>query len=388
MTNHTTNNSMRRSLGTTVGLAMLSVGLLAGCTPVAGTATSDTGGTTAATAAPTPTATAAAFGSPNGVTCDDLAPLASVRAASANSNQATPAQLEFGNKTPELRDIALPLAGGLDCLWQDSTSDNFMTVKLLPNASSALNAAKSTLATTNDATDSHHAKNVPTYGDESWSACVGSATSTFDPCDINIGVGNYWIDVTFYRGDGKSNYPESAARQALVTGVVTAVKALPASPATWKPATASSPASSSCASVTTAAVLKSTLGISGGKAVGSDQFLFAPIDLAAYAAAGVTSCWWGDPSGATTVSYVYAPGGSTVWSQTDGPPAASGSGLVPVAGIGDAAWQVCTNEEGFGECEGYFLVGSDWIELLYGSGTKATTTQFDAFAKAVVAAVK
>ncbi|HEX3678207.1 MAG TPA: hypothetical protein VHU90_00645 [Galbitalea sp.] len=370
--------SVRRTVppvATLVAVSVLALVALTGCAPA-----STTGAPPSPTASPSakPVARLTTTG---GVTCDDLASLTVVQSAlGSTAVVAIPDSTNLYQMNPDLLLLATPLAGGIDCLWQSPTLDYAASIEVLPNATDALSAAQTQLASTDDSASQ---PGIPKYGQQSWTHC--DPTTDQNICQFDVAVGGYWVEIVVTNAVQRLDYPESSGEQAFINQVVEAVGALPKAPVTWHPPVESYTAPASCDAVISDAVAQNDLGTSL-TAVPPSEFVVSPLELAARSAAGTTACWWSDSSGATTVEYVFMPGADAVWSSA-GPTDISSAGFTTLTGVGSAGWQQCQVPGGANECTAFVLDGHSWIELDYGSGVPLGSAAFDTFVKDVVASL-
>lgn len=378
VSNSTVLRSVRRAVplvATLVAVSALALAALTGCAPA-----STNGAPPSHTAAPT-AKPVARLTTPGGATCNDLASLTVVQSAlGSTAVVAISDPTNLYQMNPDLLLLATPLAGGIDCLWQNPTLDYTASIEVLPNATNALSAAQTQLASTDDSASQ---PGIPKYGQQSWTHC--DPTTDQNACQFDIAIGSYWVEIVVANAIQRSDYPESSGVQAFINQVVKAVGALPKAPVTWRPPVESYAVPTGCGSVISDAIAQKDLGTSL-TAVPPSEFVFSPLVLAARSAAKTTACWWSDSSGATTVEYVFMPGSEAVWSSTD-PTDISSSGFTMLTGVGTSGWQQCQIPGGDNECTAFVLDGHSWIELDYGSGAPLGAAAFDTFVKDVVASL-
>jgi hypothetical protein len=374
---------------TTLAIGAATLALLSGCAAPAhhsAAISSHPAAHPSSTATPHPAEPTA----PGGATCDALAPLARVQAALASTAVAPLPYSDIeGGGPPEAYDLVVPVAGGLQCLWQDSVTAPTITLDLsvLPNATAAFAAATPTLESNDDGHSAAAVPNVPVYGDVSWTQCSNADDPWYGGCTFNIKVGNYWVEVDQQNPNFVSAYPESAADVALLQGIVSAVRGLPAAPPTWHPAAESFTLPTTCAAVLPLATLRTSVEspeivpVSDGDP--GDEV--DTINGVAATASHELQCFWNAPNDDTSVAFSLVPGSGAL-TTTDIPAASARAGLAPVAGLGTSAYQKCENASPTFTCQALVLIGHTWIEVSVVKPLAIDPAAFDALARQIIAA--
>ena len=340
------------------------------------------------TSVPTPASTTAATTS---TPCDRIASLAAVRAAlTSTAVTAQPYYLTDEGEPPQLSYTAVPLLGGVQCLWQDRAADPTysLNVELLPGASAAFIADSASLESADDGHGDISLPNIPVYGDASYTQCLNIDDPWYGECAFNIRVGNYWVVVDTLNHNLATPYPESPALVALLGDVISYVRSLPANPVPPHPGAQLLTLPTGCNRVLALATLRTTLGqptltdtpYEGGGAYRGG------LDAAASIAAHELSCFWIADDG-TLLSLDLISGSAVAWGTSGAPAGAAASGLTALSGVGRAAYQSCTTDASHSVCVVDVLIANTWFQLSENSPSAVNSTAFDSLARQLVTAM-
>jgi hypothetical protein len=386
------NTTFRRSravLAATFAAAFLTVAALTGCT-----GPSHPSGAISPlprphlTSAPAPAPTAAGTAS---TFCDRIVQLTAVRAAlTSTAVTAQPYYLSDEDESPRLSHTAVPLLGGVQCLWQDRSVDPTyrLNIEVLPNASAAFVADSASLESADDGHGDVSLPNIPLYGDASYTQCLNIDDPWYGDCAFNIRVGNYWVVVDTLNHDLAAPYPESSAVAALLNSIISFVRSLPANPVPPHPTAESLTLPTSCDRVLPLASLRT--------AVGEPTLVDTPwegpgayrggLDDAASTAAHELSCFWIADDG-RLLSIDLIPGSAVAWGTGPAPSGTAETGLTALSGLGRAAYQRCTTDASNSQCQADVLVANTWFQLTEDNSTAVSATAFDSLAHQIVTAM-
>lgn len=353
----------RRLGGIAVVLATGVALALTGCAPaVHSQAVGD--GSAAPTATPTATRSAqpqpAAPVSLFGGDCSELLPLSAVQSDIGSTSVASSTQPLDG-----LYQLPVPQLGGIDCAWQNPSGAIGFGVSVLPNATATIRAAESALDVSDDSKDADHQANVPRWGDESWTHCLGSGDDPPEGCTFDFRVGTFWVEVDQEFGDVSHPYPESAGIRDLLTRLVKEVRALPPVKA-WKPNTDTLTFPTNCASALPLATVRSVTDsppVTSNDASGD----FGPFLQGAFAQSGSRYCSWdwrsSDEHTVYSITLTMVPGSAWAWGTSSPPAHASDYPLAAEPGLGTAAFGGCLDRN---DCDLFVLANHTWFELKEG----------------------
>jgi hypothetical protein len=295
----------RLSVVAILSLAGILVVTLVGCAPAAHEH-SATASTPTPISTPTPTQAATPPALLDG-DCSSLVPLSTVVAA-------MPGVTPIAQTAPRfIYEIPLPQAGGIQCQWYNAKQTAGFAVSLMPNAASAFAAHAAAMKKYDDAAGPAKVKNVPTYGDQSFTQCLSVGDDPAYGCSIDILQGSVWIDVRQNTNTITNPYPEPAGLRAFLTALVAKAKILP--PVTpWVPQTDGFTVPTTCAAALPPATLLQDTGLS--LELNPDALVDGPFSDAALLATGSLQCQWVSSvptSTRTTVQVIVVPGSSWAW---------------------------------------------------------------------------
>ncbi len=350
----TTHSHVRRG-AVVLGTALISILLLAACTPPAGEPT-PTPIVDGVEPTPTPTpATIDPLAGPEpviGIECDGILSTSSLASAFPSGVSPIDAGQSYMGSIPTLSlSYTVRSLGGLACEWNNGAPG-----QISPGGSNPAYAGVIVLVLPNATTQWARYESIYSSSGGVGSYCSPSSVPSY--CSTNQIVGTSWVEVTVVGG------ASDATGTALGTEALSSIAAAGPGAAPWSPPSGTLALPAECSGVVSDAAVQSALGISEPvvASVGGGGW---SLQAGARENWGGPHCYWsfvGADAGVGSLSTIR--GGAWAWNEVSStltfpstPASAAIAGLAP----GDEAWLRCAAADEY--CVIDLIIGGNWVEV-------------------------